>query len=59
VGFNGVAPEATGRPSYHPSGLLKATACTIGEERSALSCAARHGRHRAAIGISQRDLLIG
>ena len=21
--FNGVAPEATGRPSYHPSGLLK------------------------------------
>ena len=23
VGFDGVAPEATGRPSYHPSGLLK------------------------------------
>jgi transposase/macrodomain Ter protein organizer (MatP/YcbG family) len=23
VGFEGVAPEATGRPSYHPSGLLK------------------------------------
>jgi len=23
LGFNGVAPEATGRPSYHPSGLLK------------------------------------
>ena len=23
LGFDGVAPEATGRPSYHPSGLLK------------------------------------
>ena len=23
VGFDGVAPETTGRPSYHPSGLLK------------------------------------
>jgi transposase/macrodomain Ter protein organizer (MatP/YcbG family) len=23
LGFGGVAPEATGRPSYHPSGLLK------------------------------------
>src|SRR5277367_3504936 len=23
LGFNGVAPEITGRPSYHPSGLLK------------------------------------
>ena len=23
LGFEGVAPEATGRPSYHPSGLLK------------------------------------
>src|SRR3974377_1845965 len=23
VGFEGVAPEPTGRPSYHPSGLLK------------------------------------
>src|SRR5690348_3953295 len=23
LGFNGVAPEATGRPSYHPAGLLK------------------------------------
>src|SRR5438445_475882 len=23
LGFAGVAPEATGRPSYHPSGLLK------------------------------------
>ena len=23
LGFHGVAPEATGRPSYHPSGLLK------------------------------------
>jgi transposase len=23
VGFDGVAPEATGRPSYHPSELLK------------------------------------
>src|SRR6202140_2873049 len=22
-GFDGIAPEATGRPSYHPSGLLK------------------------------------
>ena len=23
LGFNGVVPEATGRPSYHPSVLLK------------------------------------
>ena len=23
LGFDGVAPEATGRPSYHPSVLLK------------------------------------
>ncbi len=23
LGFDGIAPEATGRPSYHPSGLLK------------------------------------
>src|ERR1700688_374090 len=23
LGFDGVAPEATGRPSYHPSALLK------------------------------------
>ena len=23
LGFDGVAPEATGRPSYHPAGLLK------------------------------------
>jgi transposase len=23
LGFDGVAPQATGRPSYHPSGLLK------------------------------------
>jgi transposase len=23
LGFDGVAPETTGRPSYHPSGLLK------------------------------------
>ena len=23
LGFDGVAPEVTGRPSYHPSGLLK------------------------------------
>jgi Transposase domain (DUF772) len=23
LGFGGVEPEATGRPSYHPSGLLK------------------------------------
>jgi transposase len=23
LGFDGVSPEATGRPSYHPSGLLK------------------------------------
>src|SRR6185369_8541863 len=23
LGFDGVVPEATGRPSYHPSGLLK------------------------------------
>src|SRR5277367_3248206 len=23
LGFDGVTPEATGRPSYHPSGLLK------------------------------------
>jgi transposase len=23
LGFDGVAPEATGRPSYHPSGMLK------------------------------------
>ena len=23
LGFEGVAPEVTGRPSYHPSGLLK------------------------------------
>src|SRR5260370_9640562 len=23
LGFDGVAPEATGRPSYHPSGLVK------------------------------------
>src|SRR6266511_1914896 len=23
LGFDGVAPEATGRPSYHPSGLLE------------------------------------
>jgi transposase len=24
LGFDGIAPEATGRPSYHPSVLLKA-----------------------------------
>src|SRR6478752_4268769 len=23
LGFDGVAPESTGRPSYHPSGMLK------------------------------------
>ena len=23
LGFDGIAPEATGRPAYHPSGLLK------------------------------------
>jgi hypothetical protein len=25
LGFDGVAPEATGRPSYHPSGLFAGT----------------------------------
>ena len=27
LGFDGVAPEATGRPSYHPSVLLKLYIC--------------------------------
>ena len=27
LGFEGVAPEVTGRPSYHPSALLKLYIC--------------------------------
>jgi transposase len=36
VGFAGVDPEATGRPSYHPSVLLKltSTATSIGFNRA-------------------------
>ena len=36
LGFDGVAPEATGRPSYHPSGLLSCTftATSTGSESS-------------------------
>src|SRR6266480_7122827 len=29
LGFNGVDPEATGRPSYHPSVLLKLSMSTF------------------------------
>ena len=36
LGFEGVAPELTGRPSYHPSVLLKLyTAISIGFSRAA------------------------
>ena len=37
LGFDGVAPEATGRPSYHPSVLLKLyiSAISIGFSRAA------------------------
>ena len=36
LGFDGVAPEATGRPSYHPSVLLKlsTSAISIGFSRA-------------------------
>jgi transposase len=37
LGFDGVAPEATGRPSYHPAVLLKLyiyTATSIGSSRA-------------------------
>jgi hypothetical protein len=30
LGFGGVDPEATGRPSYHPAVLLKPTAISTG-----------------------------
>jgi len=33
LGFEGVVPEATGRPSYHPSTLLKITKCTEGARK--------------------------
>ena len=32
LGFGGVDPEATGRPSYHPSILLKLTSTAISIE---------------------------
>jgi transposase len=37
LGFSGVEPEATGRPSYHPSVLLKlsSTAISTGFSRAA------------------------
>ena len=38
LGFDGVEPEATGRPSYHPSALLKLyilPAISIGSSRAA------------------------
>ena len=35
LGFDGVVPEATGRPSYHPSALLKiSTAISIACSRA-------------------------
>ena len=34
LGFNGVDPEATGRPSYHPSVLLKLYIWAISTEFS-------------------------
>ena len=35
LGFEGVKPAATGRPSYHPSILLKPTATSTGCSRAA------------------------
>jgi len=39
LGFDGVAPEVTGRPAYHPSVLLRSTATSIGFSRAGGSSA--------------------
>ena len=48
LGFNGVEPEVTGRPSYHPSVLLKLYIYGLTEVMSARSSSTRH------LGFSKR-----
>ena len=53
LGFSGVDPEATGRPSYHPSVLLKLyiychlnRVTNVGTDRSQLAHVAKRRRRR-------------
>jgi hypothetical protein len=57
VGFAGVDPEATGRPSYHPSVLLKVPHRPKG--RNLGGVANPQPNHRAAEIVLRRGMLVG
>ena len=52
LGFDGVVPEATGRPSYHPSALLKLYICGyLNRVQSSRRLEREAGRNMEVIGL--------